>query len=174
MLNPKVGEHFNGQINAELFSSYLYLSMSAWLESQGLKGMAHWMRMQMQEEHMHAMKFVDFVNERAGRVLLTALEGPKTEWSSPLEVFEDTCEHERKVTGLINGLMDLALAEKDHAACSFLQWFVDEQVEEEASAQEIRDKLKLAGDNGAVLYMIDQELGGRPASPAPGAPPAGA
>jgi ferritin len=90
MLNPKVGEHFNGQINAELFSSYLYLSMSAWLESQGLKGMAHWMRMQMQEEHMHGMKFVDFVNGRAGRVLLTALEGPKTEWSSALEVFEDT------------------------------------------------------------------------------------
>lgn len=169
MLNPKIDEHFNRQINAELFSSYLYLSMSAWLESQGLRGLAHWMRMQMQEEHMHAMKFVDFVSERGGRVLLSALEGPRTEWSSPLEVFEDTCEHERKVTGLINGLMDLALAEKDHAACSFLRWFVDEQVEEEASAQEIRDKLRLAGDNGAVLYMVDRELGQRPV---PATPPA--
>lgn len=166
MLSEKIEKAFNGQINAELFSSYLYLSMSAWLESYGLKGMAHWMRMQVQEEEQHGLKFIDFVNERDGRVILAAIEAPKTEWKSPLDVFVDVCDHERKVTGLINELVDLSVAEKDHAANNFLQWFVNEQVEEEATSQEIRDKLKLAGDNGAVLYMIDQELASRPV-PAP-------
>ena len=163
MLNPKMQDAFNEQINAELFSSYLYLSMSTWAEAQGFKGMAQWMRMQAQEENLHVMKFIDFVNERDGRVLLTAIEAPNTEWSSPLAIFEDTCEHESKVTGLINELVDLALREKDHAANSFLQWFVTEQVEEEATARDVRDKLKLAGGSGAVLYMIDQELARRPA-----------
>ena len=162
MLKPKIEGAFNKQINAELFSSYLYLSMSAWLESQGLKGMAHWMRMQAQEEDLHAKKFIDFISECGGRVLLSAIEGPQTEWSSPLAVFEGACQHESKVTGMINDLVDLAVSERDHAANNFLQWFVTEQVEEEASAGEIRDKLKLAGDSGAVLYMIDQELGQRP------------
>ncbi len=163
MQNKKIQDAFNEQINAELFSWYLYLSMASWLDSQGLKGMEHWMRMQAQEEYMHAMKFIDFVNECDGRVLLTAVEAPKTEWTSALEVFDDTCEHEHKVTGLINGLVDLALSEKDHAANTFLQWFVTEQVEEEATARDLRDKLKLAGDSGAVLFMIDQDLGQRPA-----------
>jgi ferritin len=165
MLSEKIEKAFNEQINAELFSSYLYLSMSAWLESIGLKGMAHWMSMQMQEEEQHGLKFIDFVNERDGRVRLTAIEGPQQDWKSALDVFAAVCEHERKVTGLINNLVDLSLAEKDHAANSFLQWFVNEQVEEEATAQEIRDKLRLAGDNGAVLYMIDQELAQRPSPP---------
>jgi ferritin len=167
MLNEKIQNAFNAQINAELFSSYLYLSMSAWLETQGLKGMAHWMRMQVQEEDFHAKKFLDFVNECDGRVLLTAIEAPQTEWSSPLQVFADAYEHETKISGMINELVDLALSERDHAANSFLQWFVNEQVEEEASTQEIRDKLKLAGDNGAVLYMIDQELSQRSAPTVP-------
>ena len=163
MLNEKIQDEFNKQINAELFSSYLYVSMAAFFESQNLKGMARWMRLQAQEENMHAMKFFDFINERGGKVILTRIDAPKVEWSSPLEVFKDTCDHERKVTSLINGLVDLSVRERDHAANAFLQWFVSEQVEEEASAQEIRDKLALAGDNGAVLFMIDQELGQRPA-----------
>ena len=165
MLNQKIQDAFNKQLNAELFSSYLYVSMAAYFESQNLKGMAHWMRLQAQEENMHGMKFFDFINERGGKVVLAQIDAPKVEWSSPREVFEDTCQHERKVTSLINELVDLSVSERDHAANAFLQWFVTEQVEEEASAQEIRDKLELAGDNGAVLFMIDQELGQR--APAP-------
>lgn len=166
MWTPKMLDAFNEQINAELFSSYLYLSMSAWLETKGLKGSANWMRIQSQEEMMHATKFIDFMHERDGRVLLTAIESPQTEWKSPSDVFEHVCRHEAEVTASINKLVDLSLADSDHAANAFLQWFVTEQVEEEATARDIRDKLKLAADNGAVLYMIDQELSGRTASPA--------
>ena len=164
MMNSTIESAFNEQLNAELFSSYLYLSMAAYFESQNLKGMAGWMRMQALEEHMHAMKFFDFINERGGRVTLAKIKEPKTEWSSPLDVFEDTCAHESKVTGLINELVDLALNEKDHAANAFLQWFVTEQVEEEGTTQEIRDKLKLVSDNPVALFMIDREMGGRAAS----------
>ena len=167
MLHPKIQDAFNKQLNAEYFSSYLYLSMAAYFESQNLKGMAQWMQLQAQEENMHAMKFFDFINERGGKVTLTRIEAPKTEWSSPLQVFEETCAHESKVTGLINDLVDLAISEKDHAANAFLQWFVTEQVEEEASVQEIAEKLKLVGDRGGMLFMLDRELGQRtpPAAP---------
>lgn len=165
MWTPKTLDAFNEQINAELFSSYLYLSMSTWLESKGLKGSAHWMRMQSQEEMLHVTKLIDFVHERDGRVLLAAIAEPQTEWKSPTDVLEDVCRHEAEVTGLINKLVDLSIAESDHAANAFLQWFVTEQVEEEATARDVRDKFKLAGDSGAVLYMIDQELGGRVAAP---------
>jgi ferritin len=166
MLNPRIEEALNRQINAELYSSYLYLSMSAYCDSQNLAGMANWMRIQAQEENTHAMKFFDFVNERDGRVLLTQIDAPKTEWTSPLDVFEETLAHEQKVTGLINDLVDLSLSEKDHASNTFLQWFVTEQVEEEAAARTIVDKLKLIGDNPMPLYMLDGELGQRTA-PAP-------
>ena len=162
-MNSKIENAFNEQLNAELFSSYLYLSMAAYFESQNLKGMAGWMRMQAIEEHMHAMKFFDFINECGGRVTLAKIKEPKTEWSSPLDVFEDTGEHESKVTSLINDLVDLAVKEKDHAANAFLQWFITEQIEEEATAQEIRDKLRLIGDNPVALFMIERELGQRPA-----------
>ena len=161
-MNSKIESAFNEQLNAELFSSYLYLSMAAYFGSQNLKGMAQWMRMQVQEERMHGMKFFDFINECGGKVTLAKIREPKTEWRSPLDVFEDTCEHENKITSLINDLVDLAIKEKDHAANGFLQWFVTEQVEEEATVQEIRDKLKLIGDNPVALFMIDQELGQRP------------
>ncbi len=161
VLNHEMQEALNRQINAELFSSYLYLSMSAWLDAQGLKGMAHWMRTQAQEETLHALKFIDFVSERDGRVLLTSIDAPQTEWKSPLAVFEHTCEHEAHVTALIGQLVDQAVHTKDHAANGFLQWFVTEQVEEEATVRDIRDKLKMIGDTGAMLYMIDQELGQR-------------
>jgi ferritin len=163
MLSPKIEDALNSQINAELYSSYLYLSMSAYCDSQNLAGMANWMRIQAQEEHTHAMKFFDFVNERDGRVLLKQIEAPKTEWTSPLDVFEETLAHEQKVTGLINDLVDLSLSEKDHASNTFLQWFVTEQVEEEATAKSIVDKLKLIGDNPVALYMLDGELGQRTA-----------
>ena len=161
MMNLTIQDAFNEQLNAELFSSYLYLSMSAYFESQNLKGMAHWMRFQAQEETLHAMKFFDFLNERGGKVVLAKVKEPKAEWSSPLDVFEDTCKHESKVTGLIDGLADLSLAEKDHAASAFLQWFITEQVEEEATAQEIRDKLRLVSENPVALFMVDRELGQR-------------
>ena len=168
MLHPKIQDAFNKQLNAEYFSSYLYLSMAAYFESQNLKGMAQWMQLQAQEENMHAMKFFDFINERGGKVTLTRIEAPKTEWSSPLQVFEETCAHESKVTGLINDLVDLAISERDHAANAFLQWFVTEQVEEEASVQEITEKLRMVGDRGGMMFMLDRELSQRtpPATPA--------
>ena len=165
MLKPNMQEALNEQINAELYSSYLYLSMSAYFDSQTLTGMANWMRIQAQEELIHAMKFFDFINERDGRVLLTRIEDPKTEWASPLDAFEDSLGHERKVTGLINDLMDLSLGEKDHATNTFLQWFVTEQVEEESAAKTVVDKLKLIGDNPVALYMLDGELGQRTLPP---------
>jgi len=167
-MNSKIRDAFNKQINAELYSSYLYLSMSAYFESKSLVGMAHWMRIQAQEELQHVMRFFDFINQRGGRVLLSHVDGPETEWDSPLAAFRNAYEHECKVSGLINELVDLALAEKDHAANAFLQWFVTEQVEEEATAQGIVDQLEVIGDSGGPLLMLDRELGSRtpPASAA--------
>ena len=164
MLNPKIQDALNRQINAELFSSYLYLSMSAYFESVALEGMAAWMRVQAAEEYDHAMRLFAFVNERDGRVLLDAIDKPKAEWNSPLEAFEEAYQHEQKVTALIHGLVELAAGEKDHAAGNFLQWFVNEQVEEEATARGICDKLKLIGDHGPALLMMDAQLGSRPAA----------
>ena len=161
MISQQIQDAFNEQLNAELYSAYLYLSMSAYFESINLKGFSNWMRCQAQEEMVHAMKFYGFVNDRSGRVVLSAIEGPPVKWESPLSAFEDAYKHEQKVTGLINGLVDLALKEKDHAAGTFLQWFVTEQVEEEASADGVVQKLKLAGGQGAALFMIDAELATR-------------
>ncbi len=166
MFNPKMQDALNRQINAELFSSYLYLSMSAYFESVDLAGMAGWMRAQAAEEEVHAMKMFAFINQRDGRVLLDAIDKPKSEWNSPLEVFEEVYQHEQKVTALINGLVDLAETEKDYATVNFLQWFVNEQVEEESTARGICSKLKLVGDHGPALLMMDAELGSR-AAPAP-------
>ena len=163
MLSPKVRDALNGHLNAELFSSYLYLSMSAHFEAASLPGMAHWMRIQVQEETIHAMKFYNFILERNADVVLTEIAAPRTEWGAPLEVFEDTLEHEQKVTSLINDLVGLAIEEKDRATENFLQWFVTEQVEEEASASTILDQLKMVGDNGVALFMIDGQLAQRPA-----------
>jgi ferritin len=161
MLKPGIQDALNDQINAELFSSYLYLSMAAHFESKSLPGMANWMRIQAQEELTHAMKFYDFINDRGGRVILAAVEAPQTEWDGPLSVFEGALEHERKVTGLIHDLVELAVGEKDRATEAFLQWFVNEQVEEEATAETIVDQLKLIGDNGVALFMLDGQLGQR-------------
>ena len=161
MLGKKMGKVLNDQVNAELYSSYLYLSMEAYFQSLSLNGFANWMRCQAQEELFHAMKMYDHINERGGRVILAAIEGPQIEWESPLDVFEATLAHEEKVTGLINNLVDLAISEHDHASNSFLQWYVNEQVEEEASADEVIQKLKLMGDVPNGLFMVDRELAAR-------------
>ena len=161
MLEKKVEKAFNDQINAELYSSYLYLSMSAYFESLNLKGFANWMRVQAQEELVHAMKFCGFINDRGGRVTLGAIEKPETDWAGPKAAFEEAYKHECKVTALINSLVELAVAEKDHAANSFLQWFVNEQVEEEASADLMARKLATMEKAPGGLYMLDNEAGQR-------------
>lgn len=161
MLKEKMQEAINEQINKELYSSYLYMSMSAYFESINLSGFANWMYVQAQEELTHAAKFYNYVNEKGGRVILKPIEGPPTEWDSPLAVFENTYEHEQMVTELINKLVDLAIAESDHATNIFLQWFATEQVEEESSADQVIKQLKLAGDFPVALFMIDRELGQR-------------
>jgi ferritin len=153
----------NGQVNAELYSSYLYLSMNAYFKSVNLDGFANWMYAQAQEELMHAMKFYDFINQRGGRTLLAAIEAPPDQWDSPLAVFEDTLKHEKKVTGLINGLVDIAMEERDHATQIFLQWFVTEQIEEEESVGNVLEQLKLLGDAKHGLFMMDRELATRQA-----------
>ena len=165
MLKEKIDKALTKHLNAEIYSSYLYLSMAAYFESINLKGFANWMRVQTQEELVHAMKFYDFIIERGGKVVLTSIEGPRTEWSSPLAVFEHAYEHEQKVTGLINTLVDLSIAEQDHATNNFLQWFVAEQVEEEASADEVVQKIKLMGDASGGLFMLDSELAHRVFTP---------
>jgi len=161
MLSEKMEKALNDQIMWELYSSYLYLSMSAHFLSVNLGGFANWMRVQAQEELVHAIKFYDFVNERGGRVVLQTVKAPPSEWTTPVSVFEDTLKHERQVTKRINDLVDVALKEKDHATNIFLQWFVTEQVEEEASAKEILEKLKLLGDARGGLFMMDRELAQR-------------
>jgi len=154
-------EALNKQVNAEFYSAYLYLAMAAYFESIDLAGCAKWMYAQTQEEIVHGMKIYDFINERGGRVKLDKIEAPQVEWESPLAVFEHAYAHEQHVTSLINNLMNLAIEEKDHATQIFLQWFVTEQVEEEASANEVVQKLKLAGTSSGGLFMIDRELGQR-------------
>jgi ferritin len=161
MLSKKIEEALNDQINAELYSSYLYLAMSAYFASKSLNGFANWMRQQVQEELFHAMKMYNYVNERGGRVILKSIDQPQTEWDSTQAVFDHVLAHEQKVTGLINDLVDMALNNRDHASHIFLQWFVSEQVEEEATAGEIVDKLRLIGGDANGLFMLDRELGQR-------------
>ena len=158
MLNKKVEAAINHQINRELYSSYLYLSMSAYFESKDLKGFANWLRIQAQEEMVHVMKFFDYVNEKGGRVSLGALEAPPTEWDSPVAVAQAILDHEESVTALINDLMALAISEHDYASHTMLQWFVSEQVEEEASASDLLAKTKMVADAPGGFYLLDQEL----------------
>jgi len=165
MLSERMMKSLNKQLNAELYSAYLYLSMAAYFESKNLKGFANWMRVQAQEELTHAMKFFDYINERGGRVYLEAIEKPPTEWKSPLDVFEATYEHEVKVTSMINDLVNMSMEEKDHATYNMLQWFVAEQVEEEASADEIRQQLRMIKEDGRGIMMLDRELKQRTFTP---------
>ena len=165
MISQKLQDAINYQINRELFSEYYYLSMASYFNSTGLSGFENFFLIQVEEERFHAMKMYNFINERGGRVFLQAIEAPKTKFESALEVFELAYEHEKLVSKLINDLMDLAIKENDHAAKNHLNWFVDEQVEEEASMDTIVNKLKLIGGAGHGLLMLDNELAQRTFTP---------
>ena len=167
MITTNMAKALNEHLNAELYSSYLYLSMSAYASFKGLKGAASWLSLQVHEEDVHVQKVYDYIDSQGAQVILDAIEKPPAEFGSLLEVFEGVLAHERLVTGRVNDLMTLAVKESDHATETFLQWFVTEQTEEEKTAQEIIDRLKLAGDTGLAIFMIDNELGARTAGPGP-------
>ncbi len=158
MITKKMGDALNEQVNKEFYSAYLYLAMSAWFHNKGLDGFANWMRIQFQEEQAHALRFYDFLIERDFEVELLAIDRPTNTWESPLDAFKAVLEHEQYITGRINMLSDIAIEQKDHATRSMLVWFVDEQVEEEKNANDIINQLKLIGDNGYGLLMLDKEL----------------
>lgn len=166
MISPKMLKALNIHLNEEFYSSYFYLSMAAYFEAKNLKGFANWFRIQSTEEQMHGMKFFDFILQKGGKVSLAQINTPKLEWKSISEVFADTLKHEQKISGLINKLVETALIEKDYATHTFLQWFVTEQVEEEANVEEIIQKIEMIGDNKSGLYMLDNELGARVTAPA--------
>ncbi len=161
MLGKKMQDAFNEQINKELYSAYLYLSMGAWAETQNLPGFAHWMHEQFEEETAHALKFFDYIVDRGGRVTLKAIDAPQLEWKSPLAMFEQVLEHEQYVTSLIHNLYALAVKENDYPSQVLLQWYIGEQVEEEKHATYIVDTLKLVGEKGQALVMLDRELAKR-------------
>jgi len=161
MLNQRMQEAINNQIRREFESAQIYLSMAAYFEHVDLAGFAQWMRIQFQEEQAHAFKFFDFVNDRGGRVILQPLGRPPIEFQSPLDAFEQTLAHEQKITGHINDLYGLAMDERDYPSQIFLQWFVEEQVEEEKTAGDIMAMLKMVGENNHALIMLDRELGQR-------------
>lgn len=161
MIGKKMEAALNEQVNAELYSSYLYLSMAAYFESTNWPGMATWMRLQAEEEKMHGLKFFDYIVDRGGRVKLTTIAAPETEWASPLATFQAAYAHEQKVTSLINDLVKLSREEGDTASDIFLQWFVTEQVEEEKNADDIVQKLTLIKEAPQALFMLDKELGAR-------------
>lgn len=161
MLKEKMLNALNEQINAEQYSAFLYLSMSAWFEDKGLSGFANWMYIQYQEELTHANKLFNYVVDRSEKPVLKAIDQMPVEWEGVIEVIEATLKHEQHVTALIHNLVDVAVEEKDHATQSFLQWFVDEQVEEEANVTEILDSLKLINGQGNGIFMLDRELRNR-------------
>jgi len=168
MIGERLSTAINDQIKNELESYYIYLSMAAYLHTRSLDGMGHWMRCQAHEEMIHAMKFVEHLIDRGGKVVLQDLKQLKTEWSSPLEVFQDALEHEKFISGKINDLTTIAREEKDYASEPLLAWFTDEQIEEEASAGKITDELTMVGEDKSALLMLDRELGARaypPGSP---------
>lgn len=165
MLSEKMAAALNRQVNVELQSAYQYLAMSAFFESTDLKGFAHWFRIQYQEERVHALKIYDFIHDRDGKVLLLPLDAPVTDWESATATFEAALENERHNSTKIHELCELAMAERDHASLAFLQWFVNEQVEEESVARDLLQKLKMVADSNAGLFMMDQELAQRPLPP---------
>jgi ferritin len=160
-MDKKLHKAFNEQIKNEFYSAYLYLSMAAYLESINLEGFSHWMKSQAKEEIEHGMKMFEFLNDRGQRVILQEISQPPLEFNSPKGVFEETLKHEKKVTGLINKLYDLAQKVGDRSASIFLQWFVTEQVEEEKNATTILEKLKIVKPDSAALLMLDKALGSR-------------
>ena len=163
MVKDKIVEALNHQLNSELFSSYKYLAMAAYFENENLSGFSHWMQLQSQEEYGHAMKFYGYILQVGGKVNLQNITASKETWKSVSDVFEETLKHEQEVTKSIYDIMDLTLADKDHATSIFLQWFVNEQVEEEATADKILKKIKLVGDTKNGLFLLDREMGMRAA-----------
>jgi len=161
MISKTMETALNKQINREFYSEFLYLSMAAYFETVFLKGFAQWMRVQAKEEHAHAMKIYEFVIARGGKVTLETIDAPKGKWATAGKVFEESYAHEQKVTGFINDLVDLAIKEKDHATFEFLQWFVKEQVEEEANANDILSQITIVGDIVGHLFYLDHHLGKR-------------
>jgi len=176
-ISTKIQDALNSQINAEMFSSYLYLAMCAYFDSLDLPGFANWMRVQAQEEGQHVDRLFDYIGERGGRVILEAIEKPPSEWESPLAAFEAALEHERMISQLIDDMVGLALEMRDRASESFLRWYVDEQVEEEASVDRVVKMLRMSQGHPTAMLMIDRELAARvpaprprlaPSSPSPG------
>jgi ferritin len=171
MLSKEMAGALNEQVNKEFYSAYLYLAMASWFAERNLPGFARWMRVQFQEEQLHALRFFDYILSRGGKASLGTVAAAPQDWASPLAIFEYTLAHEREVTASINRLVDLAIKHSDHASNAHLQWFVSEQVEEEASVEAVVQQLRLVGDAGHALFMIDRELGLRPTPTA--APEAG-
>ena len=165
MLDEKMKKALTDQVNEEFYSAYLYLSMSAYFSKIGLKGFANWMMVQYKEEVDHGMKMFNYILSRGEEVKLQAIKEPPSEWESPLQVFEETLKHEQHITERINYLIDIAEEVKDRATYNFLQWFIDEQVEEEENDREIIDRLRFIGDNGNGLFMLDRDLGTRTYTP---------
>ena len=161
MINEKLQNEFNVQINKELYSEYLYLAMKTYFMEQNLMGFVNWFDVQIQEEHAHAMGMFDYLNERGGKVELMAIDKPEVEGSTPLEIFEHVLRHEEYVTSLINKLMDVAEETKDRAAMNFIDWYINEQVEEEASVGGVLATLKLIGDDKKALLLLDKDLATR-------------
>lgn len=161
MISKEMEAALNEQINAELWSAYLYLSMAMQFENAGQSGVANWFKVQFKEEQAHAEIFMNYINQRGGRVTLRAIDAVPTEWATPLDAFRATLEHEQKVTAMINNLFAMAEAEKDYATRDRLAWFVSEQVEEEDNARTLIDKFSMIGNDGMGLYMLNQELAGR-------------
>ena len=166
MISKKMEVELNEQVNKEFFSAYMYLAMSAYCNTIGLPGFAHWMRMQYEEENMHVTKMYDYILNQGGEVHLKMIEEPPREYGAPMEIFQKTLEHERFITGSIHKLMEIAVEEKDYATQALLQWYVTEQVEEEANVHNILAPLRMVGGDKGGLMMIDQQLSGRP-TPAP-------
>jgi ferritin len=164
-MSEKMANAINEQINAEFYSAFLYLSMATQLEEMNLPGFANWMRVQKEEEEFHAMKFFDYLVSRQSRVALKEIAAPPVEWESPLEIFEAAYKHEQHVTALINGLVKIAMEEGDFASLQMLQWFVEEQVEEEDNTSTIRDKIEMVQDAPGGMYMLDQEMAVRVFTP---------
>jgi len=161
MLSQKMQDVINEQIKNELHSAYIYLSMSAYFEDANLPGGAHWMRMQYEEEMVHTMKLFDYMIDRGGRIVLLPIDQPPSDFASPLAIFEQALKHEQFITGTIHKLYALAVEEGDYPTQSMLQWFIDEQVEEEKNAGDIVAQLKMIGDSGTATYLIDQQLAAR-------------
>lgn len=161
MVSTKVYELLINQINAEFYSSYLYLSMSTYFESKNLSGLSKWMKLQADEEYQHAMKIYEFLSNCGKRVVLKAIAEPKSQWSSVMEVWQDSLNHEKKITDMINSIMKQAIEDKDFPSINFLNWFVDEQVEEVRTIEEIINKFEMIGDTNQGLYLLDKELGSR-------------